>query len=254
MTTDQINSGERVEAVEIERFDFSTLVGHKITLYAEQFPGKPLTSRVTVANGKSIALDRSGGSGLIDNLVNNQKVILQVQYKGEPVSIDAFLKRTDGGACRIHLGDRVTPMLRRRFYRVPISCPFRLAAIPVARVSELVLSQLRWMETETVNLSGGGAMISFSSLLESPTYLFVNIDLPDLGFPSLILGQVRHSLVVETGRWNIGVQFLTSELRREHLPFHAFRRMPASALAFDAASQAAIEQKLIAWMQETNSR
>lgn len=251
--TREANGDEPADVLEIERFDFSTLVGHKITLFAEQFPGKPLISRVTVATGKSITIDRTDSTGLISNLVNNQRIILQIQYKGEPVSVAATLRRTEGGGCRIYLGDTVMPLLRRRFYRVPIACPFRLAALPVARFSATSLARLRWLETETVNLSSGGALITFSSLLEPPTYLFANIAQPELGFPSLLLGQVRHSEAVETGRWHIGVQFITREARREHLPFQAVRQMPGPVFAFDRPMQQQIERKLIAWMQERNS-
>ncbi len=244
--------GEPARPVEIERFDFSTLVGHKITIFTEQFPGKALESRVTVANGRSISIDRSGGSGLIDNLINDQKIVLQVRYKDEPVAMTATLKRTDGGGCRINLGDKVTPLLRRKWRRVPIACPVRLASIPVGGFTRNGLARLRWLETETINLSGGGAMIRFSSALEPPAHLFVNVNWPDLGFPALIVAQVRHSLVRETGRWNIGLKFIPREQRREHFPFDTIRQMPQPVFAYDHALQANIEEKLIAWMQRHN--
>ncbi|HPI33019.1 MAG TPA: hypothetical protein PLR32_06855, partial [candidate division Zixibacteria bacterium] len=82
MTAREAAGDQALDALEIERFDLSTLVGRKVTLYAEQFPGKPLTSRVTVAAGKAITIDRSGHAGLIANLVNNQRVVLQIVYKG----------------------------------------------------------------------------------------------------------------------------------------------------------------------------
>ncbi len=245
-------TGETTRTLEIERFDFSTLVGHKIVLFAEQFPGKPLVSKVTVANGKSISIDRSGGDGLIDSLVDNQRVVLKIDYKGEPVSVAAKLRRNELGGCRIYLGEAVTPLLRRRFLRVPVTCPFRFAAIPSARFSETSLARLRWLETETVSLSGGGTMIRFTSLLEPPTYLFANVAWSDLGFPSLVLGQVRNSFAPEAGQWHIGIQFISRELRREHLPLPTIRQMPASVFALDETLQAAIERKLIAHLHGNN--
>ncbi|HOD65165.1 MAG TPA: hypothetical protein PKM94_00600 [candidate division Zixibacteria bacterium] len=253
MTVRETAGDQALDALEIERFDLSTLVGRKVTLYAEQFPGKPLTSRVTVAAGKAITIDRSGHAGLIANLVNNQRVVLQIVYKGEPVSVSAVLRRTEGGGCRIYLGDTVTPLRRRRFCRVPIACPFRLAALPIARLAPTGLSRLRWLETETVNLSGGGALIVFTSVLEPRTYLFVNVGGPELGFPSLLLGQVRHSSAVETGRWHVGLQFIAREDRNGHLPFPTVRPMPGSVFALDQRMQREIERKLIAWMHEQNA-
>ena len=245
--------GEPIGEVEIERFDFSTLVGRKITLYAEQFPGKPLESRVTVANGNVLSIDRGGGNGLVDNLISNQKVILQVEYKGEPVAIRAQLKRTDGGHCRISLGEKVKPLLRRRFRRIPIACPVRLATLRVQTFTRNSLAHLRWIETESINLSGGGALITLSSVLEPPTYLFVNVGWPELGYPSLILGQVRHSLTIETGRWHVGIQFIPREFRREHLPFTTIRQMPSAVFAFDESEQKNIERTLVSWIENHSS-
>jgi hypothetical protein len=239
--------GEPIRELDIASFDFSTLVGRKITLYAEQFPGKPLQSRVTVANGNTIAIDRGGGAGLVDNLVGNQKVTLKVEYKGEPVAIQAMLRRTEGGLCRISLGETVRPLLRRRFRRVPIVCPLRLATLRVHSFTRTSLGSLRWFETESVNLSGGGAMITLTSVIEPPTYLFVNVGLAELGYPSLVLGQVRHALAIETGRWYIGIQFIPREQRREHLPFAIIQQMPSAVFSFDEPMQGKIEQNLINW-------
>ncbi len=224
---------ERLKGVDIARFDFSTLVGHKITLFADQFPGKPLASRIVVANGNTIAVDRSGAAGLIDNLVNNQPVVVQVQYKGEPVSVRATVRRTDGGGCKIYLGDTVVPLLRRRFRRLPLVRTVRFATLPMTTFSTKTLSMLRWVETDTVDVSGGGALIRFTSALEYPTYLFMNVACSEAGFPSLLLGQVRYSIAVETGRWHVGVEFIPRENRRKHFAFATIRQMPAAVFAYD---------------------
>ncbi|MBU2532122.1 MAG: PilZ domain-containing protein [Alphaproteobacteria bacterium] len=243
---------EPIKGVDIARFDFSTLVGHKVTLFADQFPGKPLASRVVVANGNTIAVDRSGSSGLIDNLVNNQQIVLQVKYKGEPVSVQATVRRTDGGGCKIHLGETVVPLLRRRFRRLPLVRTVRLATLPMATFSTKTLAMLRWVETDTVDVSGGGALIKYTSALEYPTYLFMNVACSEADFPSLLLGQVRYSISVETGRWNVGVEFIPRESRRKHFAFATIRQMPAAVFAYDEAMRADMNQKLIAWMQKHN--
>lgn len=252
MSTLHGTGDEAVRTLGIRQFDFSILVGRKVVLFAEQFPGKALTSRVTVANGTSITVDRSGGEGLIDSLVSNQQVVLKLEYKGELISVAATLKRGESGGCRIILGDRVMVLSRRKFYRAPLVCPFRLAAVPSSRFSAASLADLRWIETVTINLSGGGTMIDSNSLLEPPTYVFANIPMTDLGFPSLLLGQVRHALAIALGRWHVGIQFVTRERRNEHLPIHTIRQMPVSVFALDETMQAEIEKRLIARTMETN--
>ncbi len=248
----QSTAGEPIKGVDIARFDFSTLVGHKVTLFADQFPGKPLASKVVVASGNTIAVDRSGSSGLIDNLVNNQQIIVQVLYKGEPVSVRATVHRTEGGSCKISLGDKVVPLLRRRFRRIPLVRTVRMATLPMATFSNKTLSMLRWMQTDTVNISGGGILLSFTSALEYPTYVFMNVACTEASFPSLILGQVRYSIPVETGRWHVGVEFIPRENRRKHFAFATIRQMPAAVFAYDEAMRADMNRQLIAWMHENN--
>lgn len=254
MTGDQGQKrAEAARAIGIEQFDFSTLVGHKVVVFTEQFPGKALESKVVVANGHVITVDRSGGSGLVDGLVGEQQVVVQVGYKGEPVSIKGQLRRTEGGTCRINLGDTVTPLTRRRYRRVPISRMVRLAVLPIATFSRDSLSRLRWVETETVNLSGGGTMISFTGPMDpESTYLFLNVACTEVEFPSLLLGQVRHSLAVATGRWHVGIEFIPREERRKHVPFATIRQMPTAVFAYDETMRAHIDDKLTAWMRDNN--
>ena len=181
-------------AFDASRFDFSLLVGRTLSLYSEQFPGRELSSKVVLANDREITIDRGGGSGLIDNLVNNQKVTIRVKYKSQDLAIPAILKRSAGGMCQVILGEKVMPLLRRRFTRVALTCPVKLAAVPVATFDPAKLARLRWVKTHTCNFSSGGSLIESNSCLESPTYLFMKLSLKDFPFPSLVLAQVRYAL------------------------------------------------------------
>lgn len=238
--------------VDSSRFDFSLLVGHELTLFSEQFPGKPLKSKVILANDREITIDRSGGSGLVDNLVSNQKVTIRVPYKGQQVAVPATLKRSAGGTCKMILGDRVVPLLRRRFTRVVMSRLVKLAMVPVATFNPEKLARLRWLETVTINISPGGTLIDFSCCLESPTYLFMNIDLNEFSFPALVLGQVRYSLPVETGHFHVGVEFVVKETRHAHFPLATLKHLPRVVFEYSEAQRSELNNKLTARMQNTH--
>ena len=80
--------------IDISRFDFSTLVGRKLTLFSEQLGSRPIESRVIVAGDNVVTIDRSGGAGLVDSLVHNQRVTVRVKYRGEEIAINGILKRS----------------------------------------------------------------------------------------------------------------------------------------------------------------
>jgi len=107
--------------------DLSRLVGHHITLYTEQIPGKKLQARVVAVHDKQISIDTSGKSSLINNLVSQQKVVLQFAHKGQEISVKATLIRSLGGRCLFIIDERVTPLAQRRFYRVELVKQIKLA-------------------------------------------------------------------------------------------------------------------------------
>ena len=249
MTYSPEQTRPKLPAVDASRFDFSLLVGHEMTLFSQQFPGKPLKSKVILARDGEVSIDRSGGSGLIDNLVNNQKVTMRVTYKGQQISVPATLKRSGGGRCRIIVGEKVVPLSRRRFTRVFLSRPVKLAVIPVSTFNRNKLAQLRWLETATINISGGGALIDFSSCLENPTYMFLNIDLAEFPFPPLMLGQVLYSLPRDNGHFHIGLEFIVREERERRFSLTTLKQLPHVVFEYGRQERIKLNDKITAWMQ-----
>ena len=249
MTYSPEQTRPKLPAVDASRFDFSLLVGHEMTLFSQQFPGKPLKSKVILARDGEVSIDRSGGSGLIDNLVNNQKVTMRVTYKGQQISVPATLKRSGGGRCRIIVGEKVVPLSRRRFTRVFLSRPVKLAVIPVSTFNRNKLARLRWLETVTINISGGGALIDFSSCLENPTYLFLNIDLAEFSFPPLMLGQVLYSLPRDNGHFHIGLEFIVREERERRFSLTTLKQLPHVVFEYGRQERIKLNDKITAWMQ-----
>jgi len=250
MTSSPEQTSLKRPAVDASHFDFSLLVGHEVTLFSEQFPGKPLKSKVILARNGEVSIDRSGGSGLIDSLVSNQKVTMRVMYKGQHISVPATLKRSSGGKCRMIVEDRVVPLSRRRFTRVFLSRPVKLAVIPVSTFSRNKLARLRWLETVTVNISGGGVLIDFSSCLEKPTYLFLNIDLVEFPFPPLVLGQVLYSLPRDNGHFLVGLEFIVREEREKRFSLTTLKQLPHVVFEYGKQERVELNNKITAWMQD----
>ncbi len=236
-------------AVDASRFDFSLLVGHELTLFSQQFPGRPLKSKVILARDGEVSIDRSGGAGLINNLVSNQKVTMRVIYKGQLISVPATLKRSGGGGCRIIVGDKVMPLSRRRFTRVFLSRPVKLAVIPVSTFNRNKLARLRWLETVTINVSGGGALIGFSSYLESPTYMFLNIDLVEFSFPSLVLGHVLYSLPRDNAHFHVGLEFIVREAKEKCFSSTTLKQLPHVVFEYGERERARLDNQITARMQ-----
>ncbi len=231
--------------------DLSGLVGRDITLFTEQMPGKELRGRVVSVLDQQIHLDGQYRRTELDNLVNNQRVIIKFPYKGEAVSVRAVLRRSAGGRCYFVMEEKVMPLSQRRHVRVPVVKPVRLAPFPMTTFMKKSLPHLRWIETETVNVSSGGALIEIPSRLEREVYLILNIDLPTDLFPSLILGQVRHNYPSETGRFNTGIEFVVKETAKRIVPALTARELPGPVLQYSVHDRERLNKHIQAWMPES---
>lgn len=240
------------EPISITQLDMTCLVGHKVTLFSDQFPGRPLASRVTATAGHTVSLDRSGGSGLVNNLVNNQKLTVKLSYKGEEIAIRGTLKKVDGGRCQVIFDDKVQPLFRRRFPRVFHRCAVKLASVRIQTFSRDKLALLRWMETDAINISGGGVLLGLSAYLEKPTYLLLNVDCAEAPFPPLVLGQVCHCKQSEIGQFHIGIEFVPREdQKRQFSPF-VISQLPPILSDYDDVRRVLLSKRLLAWMQNEN--
>jgi hypothetical protein len=231
--------------------DLSGLVGHEISLFAEQIPGRELHGRVVSVHERQIHLDSQNRRSELDNLVSNQRVVIKFRYKGETVSVRAVLRRSTGGRCYFVMEEKVMPLSQRRHTRVPVVKPVRLAPFPITTFVKKTLAHLRWIETETVNFSSGGALIEIPSRLEREVYLLLNIDLPSDLFPSLILGQVRHSFPSDTGRFNTGIEFVVKETARRIIPSLTAKELPAPVLQYSVHDRERLNKQIQAWMPES---
>jgi hypothetical protein len=233
--------------------DLAELVGRTVTLFSEQFPGRPLRSRVMAARDGEVSIDRSGTDGRIDNLVSNQEVVMKFEYHGQAVATQAMLKRRQGGQCHIVIGERVVPLSKRKYRRMDLRCRVRLAALPRTQLQPRKLSELRWVETDTINLSSGGTLVTMNSYLEPGVYVVINIDLGHLGFPLLLAGCVRHCFQRSDGEYCAGIEFIIQEKREDHFSSTSLRQLPNNLFRYSDSDRRALNREIIAWMQEVNS-
>ena len=235
------------QSVDVLRLDISHLVGHEITLFSEQFPGKQIPARVTSAHDRLLVIDGSASAAVIDNLVHGQTVVARLEYKGQKVSVRAQLKRTLGGRCQLHLEERVTPLSQRLYRRIHLEESVRLAPFPAATFVRKNLARLRWIETQLVNFSSGGALIMIPGILERDIFLLLSLTLDTDLLPPLILGQVRHCFAAENGRFHAGIEFLISEKIKSQAIAANVHELPSVVLAYSARHRDQLNKKIQAW-------
>lgn len=228
--------------IDLSLFDFSTLVGREVVLFSEQFHGKPLTTRVTSTANGVLTVDKSGSNGAIDSLVHNQPIVLQIEYKGQKIAVQAQLKRGAGGKCTVVLSEKVTPISRRRFHRAPCEVPVKLAVLPTSAFDAQKLAKLRWMETTSLNFSAGGVMVQLHSNLDTRSCLIVNVAPPGVAFPTLVLAKVRYSQPFDTNVFHVGIEFLTKESMEGHLPTTVLRNLPATVQEFSSSVRVRLDR------------
>ncbi|UCE23380.1 MAG: PilZ domain-containing protein [Candidatus Zixiibacteriota bacterium] len=236
-------------SISIDAVDLSSLVGREIVLFTEQFQGKPLSTKVIMVNNGILSVDRSGHSGMIDTLINNQKTIVQFTLKGQRISVDAKLKRTGGGKCCLELGEKLVPLSRRKFKRYDWACPVRCAVLPPSNVDAHRLARLRWIETDSVNFSSGGVLVCLPKQLTSKSYLLLNIDTNEIEFPTLVIGQVRYSYPIDSFRFKIGIEFIVNDVKEKHFAPAIIKKLPRAVFEYSASRRSELNRELAVHMQ-----
>jgi len=235
---------------DVSTLDLSSVVGHSVHLYSEQFPGQPLRSRVLEARGTTFSLDRRGAGRRVDNLVHNQMVTIQFSYRGERISVRARLKRTAGGKCNVYLEDYVVALTRRRFWRADLCLPTRLAVLPMSSLHSRDIAQLRWLQVETINFSAGGVLLELNSFLEENSFLLMNFEQDHFDFPALVAARVRHCQQVESGRFRIGLEFVTGEKRGRLFSEAAIRVLPRVVFEYNRKLRLWLNSQIITKFSE----
>lgn len=239
---------------EITDMELSQLVGTRVTVFSDQFPGQELAIRIVSCSERRLVAESGRQSDIVENLVNNQIVVLQLPYQGQEISVKARLRRSGGGRCSFELEEHATPLSHRRFYRARIESPVNLAPFPSSGTLSRKLNRLRWMATTATNISAGGTLLTVPTLLPASVRLLVNLQQDLFKFPTLVLAQVRHAYRYDDIHCRAGVEFLTREQAgRIFSPFQ-MSELPPASISYNNARRESLDRAIREWDSTMNCK
>ena len=226
----------------INHLDLSHLIGKPVTVFSKQFPGKPIPSHVVSVSDNKLKLSSDGNENILANLVTSQQVVIQIPYRGEWLSINAQMKKTDGGKCEFIIDGPVVPLSQRKFIRLEEICSARMAVFSLQTLSQRPLHKLRWIETETLNFSSGGALVRTPGYLDDGLYMLINIEVKYKEFPAIVLAQVRYCFQDENSRQKTGIEFVVRELAQKKYSRTVLKHLPESVMTYTAPAREKINR------------
>ncbi|SYZ74251.1 hypothetical protein TRIP_C60521 [Candidatus Zixiibacteriota bacterium] len=224
--------------------DYSRLVGREIHLRTEQFPSHLLATRVMALTDNYLVIDRSGSCGRIDQLVAGQKIEVLFDYKGEPVKFQSVLLIPRIGRLQIPIAGEVCPELQRQFLRLRMEHDVRLTFFDETNIGHVRLNKLKWLETSTVNIGGGGMLVRIPTFIGSEGYMALHLGLNEIELPTLLVGRIRHRQHPENTHNQVGVEFIIRESCAEKLPRNLIRNLPLKMFDFDKAGRMTLAEYL----------
>ena len=240
-----------LKGIDISRLDLSRLVGKYVRLFSKQFPGKVLRAKVLSTSEHQILVNSGTDNDMLNTLVNRQTIIIQFPYKGQDVSINAQLNRSDGGRSYFVFEERAVPLSQRKFVRVNAHRSVKMAAFPVLTFNRKSLTKLRWLETDTINVSSGGLLIGMSGPMERDARLLMNVEMHDELFPQLVVGQVRHSFQSEETSFRVGIEFVVREMLGSAFPQNMIEQLPPVVQSYTGVNREKLNKKILAGSIQT---
>ncbi len=234
---DKQNSKEMYDSLINSLNDF---IGNQISISIEQLRGGPINAIVKEVVKNRLKLELVGDATAISQFSVEQEVITRFEFKNQQLSVNGRVYLQDDEYF-LELGSVFIPTNRRRFTRYNRSFSVKCAALPQQNSNPTRVNRLRWEETDSLNISCGGIMIKLPTELNNESYLMLNIEATDLGFPSLMIGQVRYSIATDDIDYNIGIEFIPSEHKEKHFPSMKIKRLPREAFTFDVEKRKNIE-------------
>ncbi len=214
------------------KIDCSILVGKRIKIITEQFPGQALTTRIMSTGDNNLVLDKSGSEGKISQLIQKQNVNVQFEYKGQAIAFTSTIATSDSGRILIPIAESISPMVRRKFVRFEMDKVIRLTYFDEGNIKTARLNKLKWFETTIANIGGGGVLVFMPSMLADDNFILMNMNMDNLEFPHLILGRVCHSHRNDKNNIVTGIEFITRENGGKIIPSSLVRNLPEAIFQF----------------------
>jgi len=218
-------------------FDYSEIVGRQLKIRTEQFSKRILTTRVVAVSGSNLVLDRSGSEGLINHLIGNQAVTVHFEYKGEPVAFQSTLSAPNSGRLQIPVAKHIYPEVNRKYARINVDKDVRLTYFDGTSISSARLNKLKWIETRTIDICGGGILVETPMELPDNYYMILHLGLDGIELPHLLIGRIRHSRQYTENSFCTGVEFVIKEHCRDKLPRSLMRNLPPKLFEFNDAKR-----------------
>ncbi len=213
--------------------DYSILVGKRITIISEQFPGQVLTSRIMSSSNNNLVLDKSGSEGKINQLIPKQNVEVQFKYKGQEIAFTSSIVTSESGRILVPIVESMSPTVRRKFVRFEMEKSVRLTYFDERNIKSARLNKLKWFETTISNIGGGGALAFMPSMLADDNFILMNMTMDGLEFPPLILGRVCYIHRNSQNKIVAGVEFITKENAAGMISSSMFRNLPEAIFQFN---------------------
>lgn len=212
--------------------DFAELLGCEIKLKTEQFPKRLLETKVVSISGGNLILDRSGSGGLMDQLIGKQNVEVFMDYRGQQVKFSSKISRPREERIQIQIAEILVPIVAREYERIVMEKDVRLTYFNIASISSARLNKLKWLETTTKNLSGGGMLVEIPASLSNDYYMILSLGIDDLEIPKLLMGKICHSSQGDKS-YDTGVEFIVREICHEKISKALIRNLPPTLFIFD---------------------
>ncbi len=240
--------------LQTEGINLALLVGTEIIVYSSQFPGRALSAKVVSAQPGRISVESGEFSNLFRNMVNQQKVVLQFINKGQHLSAKAELRKNLGGSSTFVLEEYVTPLARRRFERLPLKKPVNIAPYPMTSYDIKKLASLKWIATESIDLSSGGMLVTMPGLVEKGVHLLIAVEWNEPLLPSMVLGKICYCHRMDGGLFNAGVEFVVEEESRKLFSAKRRNSLPQSVFEYTNNRRNKLNRKQKLTMNENRIR
>ncbi len=215
-----------------------------IQLFSDQFPAEAIPVRVIEQHGQLLVLEAIGDSMRLQSLVSNRSVVAIMSEDGDAVSYTATFKRMSGGLATIKY-DKSNLLTRRHFERLDTKAELRFASIPTNQINQSRLSRLRWMKTETRDISAGGVLFTSETELTAGNTLLLSLSIADVSFPSLLAGEVKHCRADED-EFLVGMRFMTNEEYTQRRSLALLGQSVDILKKFNTQKQASINTDIVA--------
>ena len=228
--------------------DYSILIGKKIKILTEQFPGQSLPTRIMSTNDNHLVLDKSGADGKISQLIRKQNINVQFEYKGQEISFISSIVTSTGGRILVPMVESVNPLVRRKFVRFDMDRAVRLTYFDEQNFISARLNKLKWFETILSNIGGGGLLTFMPSMPADDNFVLINIKIDDLELPPLVLGRVCHSYRNDKTEIVTGIEFITNENTGQIISSSLIRNLPEAIFQFENKTA----RNLVKYLEQTN--